>query len=70
MSIINGDVSLENISIKPQIINELGLPILLKFSHISKILVKVPWTSLKDKPTIVSVQGIYALFTLDYDGID
>lgn len=70
VSIINGDVTLENISIKPQIINELKLPFLLKFSHLNKMVVKVPWTNLKDKPTIVSIQGIYALFAFNYDSLD
>ena len=70
VSLINGDVTIENISIKPQIINELKLPFLLKFSHINKIIIKIPWTNLKEKPTIVTVQGVYGLCMLNYDGLD
>lgn len=40
---------------------------MLKYSHISKILVNVPWASLKEKPTTVTVQGLYVLLSLKYD---
>jgi vacuolar protein sorting-associated protein 13A/C len=70
VSIITGDVSIEKISIRPEFIEELGLPFTLKYSHISKILINVPWTNLKDKPTTVTIQGIYVLLALKYDNLE
>jgi vacuolar protein sorting-associated protein 13A/C len=70
VSILTGDVSLEKISIRPEFINELGLPFVLKYSHVSKIIINVPWTNLKEKPTTVTVQGIYVLLALKYDDIE
>ena len=47
ISILTGNVTIENISLRPEFINELELPFTLKFSHVSKILINVPWTNLK-----------------------
>lgn len=46
--------------------NELGLPFTLRFSHIEKIHISIPWTSLKEKSTVVKVQGIYVLLNVSY----
>jgi hypothetical protein len=32
--------------------------------------INIPWTSLKEKPTTVTIQGIYALLALKYDNIE
>lgn len=70
ISFISGNITIDNISLRPEFINELGLPFTLKFSHVSRILINVPWTSLKEKPTTVSVQGVYVLLSLKYDQMD
>ena len=48
----------------------MGLPIALKFSHIEKIHIDIPWTSLKDKNTKITVKGIYALFNINYEEVE
>ena len=45
----------------------MGLPLALRFSHIEKIHIDIPWTSLKEKNTVVTVKGVYALFSIDYE---
>ena len=70
ISLISGNVTIENISLRPEFINELGLPFSLKFSHINKIIINVPWTNLKDKPTTVTIHGIHLLLALKYEDID
>jgi hypothetical protein len=46
-------------------VNELGLPFALKFSHIEKIHVDIPWTNLKTKNTVITVRGLYVLFNMN-----
>lgn len=70
INLINGNVRIEKISLRPEFIEELGLPFSLKYSHISQILINVPWTNLKEKPTTVTVKGVYALLALKYDDMD
>lgn len=48
----------------------MGLPIALKFSHIEKIHIDIPWTSLKDKNTKITVKGLYALFNINYEEVE
>lgn len=63
-------MTIENVSLKPSFVNELGLPFTLKFSHIEKIHINIPWTSLKEKSTFVNVKGIYVLLNISYQEID
>ena len=70
ISILNGEITIDNLSIKPEFINELELPFILRFSHINKILINVPWANLKEKQTTVTIQGIYALLSLKYNEDD
>lgn len=67
IGLLDGEVSIENVSLKPSFVNELGLPFTLKFSHIEKIHISIPWTSLKEKSTMVSVRGIYVLLNISYE---
>lgn len=67
---ITGNATIQKISLRPEFINELGLPFTLKYSHISKMIINVPWASLKDKPTTVTIQGIYVLLSLKYDDLE
>jgi hypothetical protein len=66
IGLLDGEVTIENVSLKPSFVNELGLPFTLKFSHIEKIHINIPWTSLKEKNTMVKVQGIYVLLNISY----
>lgn len=67
IGLIDGEVTVENVSLKTSFINGLGLPFILRFSHIEKIHINIPWTSLKEKNTIVTVHGIYCLLEMDYE---
>jgi len=61
VSFFNGEVKMNNVSLKKSFINQLNLPFNLLFSHIQHVHIDVPWTNLKDKNTIVTIQGLYLL---------
>ncbi len=41
----------------------LGLPLNLKFSHVSKLKVKIPWKSISTSSTEIILQGLYIVLT-------
>lgn len=47
IGLLDGKVTIDNVSLKTSFVNELGLPFTLKFSHIEKISINIPWTKLK-----------------------
>jgi hypothetical protein len=67
IGLLDGEVTIENVSLKSSFINGLNLPFTLAFSHIEKIHIDIPWTSLKDKNTIITVKGIYVLLSMTYE---
>ncbi len=67
VALLKGKIKIENVSLKPDFFNNLSLPLRLSFSKIESINIHIPWTSLKDKPTTVEVDGIYALFYVNYE---
>lgn len=66
VGLFDGEVTIENVSLKPSFVNSLGLPFTLKFSHIEKIHISIPWSKLKEKNTMVNVRGIYVLLNVSY----
>ena len=70
IGLLDGEVSIENVSLKASFINDMGLPLTLKFSHIEKIHIDIPWTSLKDKNTIITIKGIYVLLNMNYEELE
>ena len=57
----SGNVVIENVSIKKEAVNLLELPVVLKFSHIGRIQVKIPMTKIGSSPVEVSLEGIYII---------
>lgn len=50
---------LENLRIKPNIFDNNGLPLRLKFGKIKKLSMKVPWTRLSSSPVELVLQTLY-----------
>ncbi|PRP88859.1 hypothetical protein PROFUN_00327 [Planoprotostelium fungivorum] len=58
IGIWGGDVVLQDLEINKDALNNLGLPFELKHGIIGKLVLKVPWQSLKSKPVVVQVSEV------------
>ena len=63
ISLFKGVVSLENLSLKSDILHLLGLPITLNHGTVKKILVKIPWKNLLSSPLTIEVCDVHAYLT-------
>lgn len=65
-----GNIHLENVRLRETALAALDLPVDVSFGLVKQISIKIPWTALTKKPTIVSIDGIYALIRnrTDFDG--
>jgi vacuolar protein sorting-associated protein 13A/C len=61
ISLWNGKIELENVKLDPKILLKLKLPLIFKYSLISKICVLIPWTDLMNKSVEIIIEGIYAI---------
>jgi len=58
VGIWSGDVVIGNISIKPEAIEKLGLPIVIKQSHIGKLTLNLNWKSIASRPVEVFLEDV------------
>ena len=58
LSIFSGTVELENLKLKPDIFQVLGLPIKLLTSKIGRIQIKIPWSSWYSNPLVVNIEDL------------
>jgi vacuolar protein sorting-associated protein 13A/C len=56
-----GNIHLQNVRLKETALAALDLPIDVTFGIVKRVVIKIPWTALTKKPTIVIVDGIHAL---------
>lgn len=63
LSIFSGEISLENLSLKEDILHILGFPFDLSYGSIGKIKVKIPWSSLFSSSLSIEVLDVYAYLT-------
>lgn len=61
VGIWSGKVTIENVSLKEKVIDMLDLPINLRFSHIGKLELDVPWKNISSKPVNVFLDGVYLI---------
>ena len=59
IGIWSGNVLIENVSLKKSIFDTLKMPLRMKFSHIGKIAMKVPWKNLANSPLEITLDGVY-----------
>lgn len=62
VSLFSGKLVLEKMHIRPEAIDQLGLPVVLRYGVINSIQATIPWTSLGSSPLKVEVKGVYMLF--------
>ena len=57
----SGDVALTNISLNPQFIQTLELPLKMISSHVEKLKIQVPWKSLGNAPVEVVMENVFLI---------
>ena len=63
LSVLRGKVQLGPVQVRPQAIEELGLPFRLQHGSIDRVQVSIPWTALTSSPWIVEIAGINVVLT-------
>ncbi|KHN83809.1 Vacuolar protein sorting-associated protein 13C [Toxocara canis] len=61
IGIWGGDVKLENLEVKETALDDLDLPVKLKFGYLSNLVLKIPWKSLYTEPVIANVEGLHLI---------
>ncbi|EPY52500.1 vacuolar protein sorting-associated protein 13b [Schizosaccharomyces cryophilus OY26] len=61
----NGDVTLHNLQLKRDALKKLELPISVQYGLIESLKLKIPWSSLRNKPVEIYIEGIRALASMD-----
>lgn len=54
-------MKIENVSLKPEIMDLLDLPIDIIFSNIGSLTLNIPWSKLSSSPVPISLENIYLI---------
>ena len=63
ISIFSGEISLQNLHLKENILHILGLPFDLKQGSIGQITIKIPWSSVLSSPMTIEISDIFVYCT-------
>ena len=58
LGVWSGNVVIENVNLKPDVIDMLEIPIKLKFSTIGRLQLQVPWSKLSSSPVEITLEKI------------
>jgi vacuolar protein sorting-associated protein 13A/C len=58
LSIWSGKIELKNLSLKPEALDELHLPVVVERGTVGRIFVSVPWKSLSSEPVVIEIEDI------------
>ena len=61
VSVLRGDVSLSNLTLKAGALDGLGLPLTVKGGLLGRLSLRVPWANLRGSPVVVEVDRLYVL---------
>uniref|UniRef100_A0A914PG75 Chorein N-terminal domain-containing protein n=1 Tax=Panagrolaimus davidi TaxID=227884 RepID=A0A914PG75_9BILA len=61
IGIWGGDVQLNNLEIKKSALDELDLPLKLKYGFLDKLVLKIPWKNLYTEPVLANIDGLYII---------
>ncbi|KAL4445126.1 hypothetical protein ABPG74_018854 [Tetrahymena malaccensis] len=62
VGIFSGNIVIENVKLKDSVPELLELPFDIKYSHIKKLVLKIPITNLSGSPVEIELDGLYVLF--------
>lgn len=62
LGVWSGNVVIENVALKPEIITDLELLLQIKFSSIGRLILKIPWNKLSSAPVEVILEDILVVF--------
>lgn len=58
-----GSLMIENVSIRPDLLDYLEIPVSLIYSHIEKFQVNIPWSKLSQQPVEILIQNVFVVLT-------
>uniref|UniRef100_A0A914DD96 Vacuolar protein sorting-associated protein 13 n=1 Tax=Acrobeloides nanus TaxID=290746 RepID=A0A914DD96_9BILA len=61
IGIFGGDVKLNDLEVKQTALDDLDLPVKLKFGYLKSLVLKIPWKNLYTEPVIASIDGLYLI---------
>ena len=61
LGVWSGNLIIENVSLKPEVIEMLELPLQLRFSHIEKFQVNVPWSKISQQSVEIFIQNVFVI---------
>ena len=61
VSVLRGDVTLTNLSLKPGALDGLALPVTVRAGLLGRLSLRIPWANLRGSPVVVEVDRLYIL---------
>uniref|UniRef100_A0A913HS02 Vacuolar protein sorting-associated protein 13A n=1 Tax=Strongyloides stercoralis TaxID=6248 RepID=A0A913HS02_STRER len=61
IGIWGGDVKLKDLDVKETALDDLDLPVKLKFGYLSTLILKIPWKNLYTEPVIADIEGLHLI---------
>jgi len=62
LALFHGNITISKSSIKPKAFQNLGIPGKMKFSWVENLFIKIPWKLFGDKPIVIEIEDVFALF--------
>lgn len=59
----SGEIVLENVYIKPFLLEQLQMPLILKFGKVQRLVIRVPWTRIQSSPVEIVLVGLYMILS-------
>lgn len=63
ISIMNGDVRLNNMKLKRSLFDSMPLPFALKFGQLGSLILKIPVWNMFNQPLVIEITDLFALVT-------
>ncbi|CAG9335335.1 VPS13_2 [Blepharisma stoltei] len=63
IAVWSGDIILENVHLKTETLLMLQLPLILHYSRVSRLEIRIPWLQLGSSPVEINLQGVFAIVT-------
>jgi hypothetical protein len=61
MSVWSGHIVLKDLALKPTCLDDMDLPIKMRYGRLEQLSLDIPWKNLRAKPVIVHLSGLYMI---------